>query len=104
MSQLALEWLQAWYADHADGDWEHQNGVAITTLDNPGWSLRIDIEESELRDRAFDDVAVERSEHDWFHARVRDGKFEAFGGPGNLPELLACFQRWAEGQPRSEAA
>jgi hypothetical protein len=49
-------------------------------------------------------VAIERSEHDWVHARIRDGRFEAFGGPGNLPELLACFRRWAEERPRSEAA
>jgi len=104
MSQSAFEWLQQWYADHADGEWEHQNGVTIATLDNPGWSLSIDIKESELRDRAFDDMVVERSQHDWVHARVRDGRFEAFGGPGNLPELLACFRRWAEERPRSEAA
>lgn len=104
MSQSGFEWLQRWYADHTDGDWEHSNGVEIGTLDNPGWSLKVDIAESELSGRAFDGVTVERSEHDWLHARVREGKFEAFGGPGNLPEMLACFQRWAEARPRSEAA
>jgi hypothetical protein len=36
MSQSAFEWLQQWYADHADGEWEHQNGITIATLDNPG--------------------------------------------------------------------
>ena len=54
MSQSTFEWLQTWYADHTNGDWEHQNGVAITTLDNHGRSLSTDIRESELRDRLFD--------------------------------------------------
>lgn len=104
MDQSAFDWVQKWYADHVDGDWEHQNGVEIATLDNPGWSVRIDVAESELSDRAFDAVTVERSERDWVHARVREGKFEAYGGPGNLPEMLACFRRWAEERSRSEAA
>lgn len=87
-----------------DGNWEHSKGIRISTLDNPGWSLTVDIADLELSDRAFDAVKVERSEHDWVHARVRAGKFEAFGGPGNLPEMLVCFQCWAEGRPRSETA
>lgn len=54
VSQSAFEWVQKWYADNVDGDWEHLNGVEIATLDNPGWSLGIDIAETELSDRAFD--------------------------------------------------
>ena len=41
MSDTAFEWLQQWYADHLDGEREHQNGVRIETLDNPGWSLSV---------------------------------------------------------------
>ncbi|WP_430394014.1 Imm53 family immunity protein [Brevibacillus brevis] len=36
------------------------------------------------------------SENDWVHCRVRDGCFEAFGGPKNLNEILAFFKQWAE--------
>jgi len=38
-----IEWLQKWYADHCDGDWEHEYGIVIETLDNPGWSIVIDL-------------------------------------------------------------
>lgn len=103
MSDTAFEWLQQWYAGHLDGEWEHQNGVRIETLDNPGWSLSVDIGETELRERAFAPVVVERSEHDWIHARVGDGRFEAFGGSGNLPEMVAIFRSWAEGRGRLAA-
>lgn len=101
--QSAFDWVQRWYVDHVDGDWEHQDGVEIATLDNRGWSLRTDIAEPELSGRAFDAVTIERSGRDRVHARVRNGKFEALGGPGNLSEMLACFRRWAEERPRPEA-
>jgi hypothetical protein len=103
MSDTAFESLQQWYADHLDGEWEHQNGVRIETLDNPGWSLSVDIGETELRERAFAPVVVERSEHDWIHARVGNGRFEAFGGPGSLLEMVAVFRDWAEGRGRLAA-
>jgi hypothetical protein len=38
-----LERLQTWYSSHCDGEWEHDFGVQIGTLHNPGWTLRIDL-------------------------------------------------------------
>jgi hypothetical protein len=35
-----LAWLQGWYAEQCDSDWEHDESVSIGTLDNPGWRLR----------------------------------------------------------------
>jgi hypothetical protein len=43
-----LSWLQRWYSAHCDGEWEHGFGVTIETLDNPGWSVKIDVEGTEL--------------------------------------------------------
>jgi Immunity protein 53 len=60
----ALTWLQAWYAARCDGDWEHGYGVAIQTLDNPGWSLRINLEGTMLEGRSLDGREVHRSQHD----------------------------------------
>src|SRR5690348_1300611 len=39
-----IEWIQAWYLDQCDGHWEHQYGMVIETLDNPGWSIRVELE------------------------------------------------------------
>lgn len=33
-----FEWLQKWYKSQCDGDWEHEYGIKIETVDNPGWS------------------------------------------------------------------
>ncbi|MDO7908781.1 Imm53 family immunity protein [Paenibacillus sp. JX-17] len=39
-----LKWLQEWYASQCDGDWEHSNGIKITSIDNPGWYVEINID------------------------------------------------------------
>ncbi|MDP8910052.1 MAG: immunity 53 family protein, partial [Chloroflexota bacterium] len=48
-----------------DGDWEHSYGVEICTLDNPGWSVKVDLQGTELKAGAFQRNEVHRSEDDW---------------------------------------
>ena len=93
MSTLAD--LQQWYLSQCNGDWEHQYGVEIDTLDNPGWSVRIDLTDSDLSGAAF--TAIERTDDEsgWITCRVRDDTFEAFGGPFMLEEILRTFLTWA---------
>jgi hypothetical protein len=45
-----LELVQRWYAAHCDGEWEHQYGIKIETLDNPGWRVTIDLTNTELQE------------------------------------------------------
>lgn len=35
--------LDAWYAEQCDGEWEHEFGIKIQTLDNPGWLIQVDL-------------------------------------------------------------
>jgi hypothetical protein len=44
----AIQRLQHWFIANCNGDWEHQSGIAISTLDNPGWSIDIDVEGTAL--------------------------------------------------------
>ncbi|RRJ95187.1 hypothetical protein Ga0100231_013590 [Opitutaceae bacterium TAV4] len=39
----ALQRLSEWYASQCDGDWEHSYGFKISTLDNPGVAIEIDL-------------------------------------------------------------
>ena len=75
-----LDWLQRWYGSQCDGDWEHEWGVAIATLDNPGWSVKIDLEETDLADREYPRPQVVRSEHDWVMAWTSGKVFHAAWG------------------------
>ncbi|MEU1470579.1 Imm53 family immunity protein [Streptomyces sp. NPDC005761] len=45
-AEHVVDWLQHWYASHGDGGWEHEWGVTIGTLDNPGWTVMISLEET----------------------------------------------------------
>ena len=91
-----FEWLNEWYRRQCDGDWEHQYGIQMETLDNPGWSIEIDLAETELEARSFTTVQIERSEHDWVHLRIEGAKFLGYGGVGNLNEIVTAFRNWAE--------
>jgi hypothetical protein len=91
----AVAQLQRRYADHCDGDWEHQQGVEIGTLDNPGWSVKIALGGTGLEERSFDRIHVDRAEDDWLRAWVEADKWNAACGPLNLVEAVEAFLAWA---------
>lgn len=91
-----FDWLQKWYQNYCNGDWEHGSGIHLGTIDNPGWSLRINLEDTELEVRNFQQVDINRSESDWIFCEVKDIKFESRCGVGNLSEVLRIFRKWAE--------
>ena len=90
-----LQELQRWYQSHCNGDWEHGHGVRIDTLDNPGWSVTIDLDETDIEGRSFQEVKRLGSKSAWIHCQVVDGKFEGRGGPFMLEEILRTFLSWA---------
>jgi hypothetical protein len=95
MEQDDFLWLQRWYRAHCNGDWEHGIGIHIGTIDNPGWSIKVNLEDTELENKQFDKVYIERSEHDWIFCTVKENNCEAACGPTNLPEVLKIFHQWA---------
>ncbi|WP_328914916.1 MULTISPECIES: immunity 53 family protein [unclassified Streptomyces] len=90
-----LDWLQNWYTQQCDGDWEHERGVKIATLDNPGWTVEIDLEETDLEGNEYTLQEVNRSTQDWVHTWIAEKTFHAAYGPGNLTEALTLFRTWA---------
>jgi hypothetical protein len=86
-----------WYSAQCDGDWEHTYGIKLETLDNPGWTLEIDLSDTELQEKSFAPVHRGDSEEDvsWLHCEVVAGKFEASGGAPDLPEMLETFLQGA---------
>lgn len=94
-AENVLDWLQGWYSAQCNEDWEHEWGVKIDTLDNPGWSVRIDLEETDLEGHDFPRQDLKRGMDDWVMAWTSDMAFHAACGPGNLTEALNLFRRWA---------
>ena len=100
MADLLLD-LESWFAGNCDGDWEHGWGVRINTLDNPGWSVDIDLAGTPLSGRRFDRIQEERDDHDWVHCWVDSEVFKGRGGPKNLREILRIFtSSWSSADGR----
>lgn len=104
MDADGLAWLMGWYVDQCDSNWEHSYGVKIDTLDNPGWRLTIDLRETSLQTKSFHrvthglgaaDLEEWRQTGSWWVADVRDGCFEAYCGPLDLPTIIGVFRSWA---------
>jgi hypothetical protein len=64
-----LKWIQKWYFEQCNGDWEHGYGIRIDTVDNPGWSVMISVEDTDVRDKPFESVNIERTETDWIYCK-----------------------------------
>ncbi len=96
-TEHSFDWLQRWYSEQCDGDWEHSWGIKIGPLDNPGWTVAIDLEETSLEARDYSAQSIRRSEIDWIFTRVQERRFEASCGPNKLTEVLTLFRAWAEG-------
>ncbi len=89
-----IEWLEDWYLNNCDGDWEHSYGIKIGTLDNPGWTISFDLNGTILEDINFSTIDIERSDNDWIYCKVEENIFKAAGGPKNLKEMLSIFKDW----------
>ena len=69
--------------------------MQITTLDNPGWKLEIDLVGTELENKPFSRLEATRNEiDDWYTCNVEQGKFKSFCGPKNLTEVIVEFLDW----------
>jgi len=95
----SLQKLQNWYLSECNGDWEHSFGVHIETLDNPGWLIKIDLEETSLLGKEFKEhsygLEAEDEHPEWVHCKVDGGKFIGGGGPLKLEEIIDIFLAWA---------
>jgi hypothetical protein len=93
----ALQRLQQWYKSQCDGDWEHGYGVRIGTVDNPGWTLEVDLTDTPLQYKSFNEIKSDY-EHktNWLTCFIRDGKFQGACGPERLEDVIEIFLDWAE--------
>jgi hypothetical protein len=95
VSKDVLPELQRWYLAQCDDKWEHTYGVTFDTLDNPGWSLRIDLADTPLSDRDYERMEMHRTEDDWVVSWREDQRWCAACGPLTLGEAVAAFLEWA---------
>jgi hypothetical protein len=94
-----------WYLAQCNGDWEHEYGIKIESLDNPGWSLKIDLNGTPLNGKSHkavlhnvteeDELGGLWGDKDWFVSRVEHDVYISYGGPRNIEDLIKAFINWS---------
>lgn len=91
-----LKWIENWYLENCDGDWEHTYGVKIVTSDNPGWIVEIDFSETTLKVENIPYKLFEVSDTNWYGYSINNSVFKGVGDPQKLEFLLSLFKEIAE--------
>ena len=102
MTDGNLEWLMNWYVRECNNDWEHSYGVKIETLDNPGWTIAIDLRETFLEGRCFkskhgqiaQDLDEWRDLGSWWDIKADGNSFEGACGPMDLSSVIGILRKW----------
>lgn len=98
-TRQSLTKLQDWYISNCDGDWEHVYGFKLATLDNPGWTVIVDLDETHQENQSFTERKI-NYEHDtqWLIVSKEGAKLIGACGPTELESMLALVAEWL--QPR----
>ena len=97
MEKTSLQKLQHWYASRCNGAWEQTYGLAIETIDVPGWRVTIDLEETGLSEAGFQEVKQHaEGEPHYIHCKVKNNQFIGLCAPMKLEETVKIFLDWTE--------
>jgi hypothetical protein len=88
-----LDWIQHWFKTNCDGEWEKNEIIQITTLDNPGWEVEIDISKTSIANLEVKWILNENSKHDWYGVKIENQRFIAAGDAAKLTFLLDLFKQ-----------
>jgi hypothetical protein len=93
-----------WYQRHCDDSWEHQHGIRLETLDNPGWLLTVDLVHTDLQGRTMPEIreGVAPQDHPvsplWLHCFVADNRFQGACDPTQVARLFRIFHEFMRDQ------
>lgn len=82
--------LQNWYLTNCNGDWEHKYGISIDSLDNPGWTVKIDLVDTCLQNLRYEKQVVNGT-FDWLFINIKNQVFEGSGDSSKLTTILTIF-------------
>jgi len=91
-----LDWIQDWFKNNCDGEWEHNEIIQITNIKNPGWEVEIDISKTSVAKLNVKWILNENSKQDWYGVKIENQKFTAAGDISKLSFLLNLFKDMIE--------
>ena len=87
--------FQQWYQDHFNDEWEYNKNIVIKSLSNKEWRVFINLKGTELEEKTFELPKQERAEDDWYRCCIQDSRFDGYGGPRNLADILLFFKKFS---------
>ena len=95
---MSASTLGRWYASQCNGEWEHLRRTHRDTLDNPGWSVQIDLSDTRRRGGVLEKKKIDRTETDWVLCWAAKQQFCIACGPLNLSEAAETFVQWFDSE------
>ncbi len=87
-----------WYLSQCNGDWEHQHGFTVSSLDNPALRLKVDLNGTYLENVDFDSLEKNiETESEWlFCKKSTNNVFDGCCAPKLFGNLIDVFLDWAD--------
>ncbi len=103
-----LEWLETWYRQQCNGDWEHRKGMLLQPLRSygrHGWQLQIELHDTTAAGSAPRRMALcaidGATPRMWLRCTLSSHRFKGEGA--DVEELVAVFRNWVDAGPVLEA-
>ena len=93
MKKETIKIIQNWYQQNCNGDWEHNFGIKIESLDNPGWHVIIDLVGTNLEGIEVNVDTDTSGQNEWHEISIVDNKYIGVGSPEKLEYILDCFAK-----------
>jgi hypothetical protein len=97
-----LEWLEVWYQEQCDGDWENREGIRLESLRQPGWRLTISLEGTSAQNALPNRLSLDTSGGEWLDCTISGERFEGQGDPRRLEQIIGIFRKWVEAPRQSQ--
>jgi len=91
MNTTIIRRICEWYASQCNDVWEHHYGIKIETIDNPGWSVEVDLAGTSLEYETIKRTSAEEGGDRWYYVEIKDCKFQGACDPTYLEHVLNIF-------------
>ena len=97
-----INWIQNWFSNQCDCNWEHENRIKIETIDNPGWNVEINFNYTNLKIQNINWEFYESSETKWIGFSINDNIFKGSGDSLRLNSIIKIFKLLSENEKMDE--
>ncbi len=85
----AIRFLSEWYHSQCNDEWEHGYGIDLSTIDNPGFSIDVDLTGTKLENVNYKETKIDyEDELNWISVFKKDNKLRGVCGPLMLSKML----------------